>query len=814
MRNVRLKKNTIILQFLLILILVLSPCITFAQTFYSYIYLNNTYMGELDHYVTSYDLNYTGYVFGYTPASEDIDITRYIGGLTVPLRTYSSTAGTCNIGENPHDAYGRPLARGTSIYTYTNRLYNGPDTFFYISGSGWKDMSAYGVPSCPSGFGIHNDFDQVMIGKSSGATNYADNNFYYNVYYDRPNVTVIKTNNDTISVRNAGTYNDDRKWGEGTALYAPTMTTFEITYKTGCNNASIANDTIKTYTYDFNGFNATITGASPSSDFAMNGVYATSQNLTGYVSSTHNTTVYYNNVSGYLTVPAIAKTGIDSSRVSDITFEAQYSRSKIELTRPSRAGYTFDYWYDDWGNKYYPDSSGRIYIPAISSQTNPENVGPSCNFNVYAHWTPITANLTFNANGGTNASGNNCTVTYDSTGYCLRGTSSRTGYTFQGWYTCADNNCTNSDHMMYDSNGRWSGWGKRNGYNFWTYDSWSSTYNCNLGKWCYPYSETINLYAHWKPNTYTVSVDTNDISWTQNPSKSSYSFTATYDKTFNVDNINMTGYVFNGWDITGMDNCTHYYGPYSTTASSLSKRKETSYKNLRASGGTVTMKANWTVNAYNLRFDYNPPTGHTVNEIHDRCALTNVTYDTVFEIPTPTLKGYLFNGWNISGMTTNNNVTKRYGTGNPPSNTFPNNKSTAYHACGPTVAPGQEQSTKCYSYSNLNEVNNTTVTFKARTNNNNPEDPTGPGWTPIKYKVTIDPNAGTINGNPNSYEITEEYDKNFQLPTPVRDGYEFLGWQVYSYSGKSDYSSWVNTNTNPLNNVCNRFSAGTASIRT
>lgn len=79
------------------------------------------------------------------------------------------------------------------------------------------------------------------------------------------------------------------------------------------------------------------------------------------------------------------------------------------------------------------------------------------------------------------------------------------------------------------------------------------------------------------------------------------------DATWNVgtayqvtDPTARSGWTFGGWNITGMDNSTHYYGGNSSTTSSTNATSLTPisiafrwFKNLRATSGTVTFSAIW-----------------------------------------------------------------------------------------------------------------------------------------------------------------------------------------------------------------------------
>ena len=117
-------------------------------------------------------------------------------------------------------------------------------------------------------------------------------------------------------------------------------------------------------------------------------------------------------------------------------------------------------------------------------------------------------------------------------------------------------------------------------------------------------------------NTYTISYALNNGNY-----GSSHPTSGTYDTNVTVNNptksitlnfnagssggtINYTGagvsasggtvnYTFNGWNISGMDSITHYFGSTTSTATSSTGRKETTFKNLRSTAGTVTFTATW-----------------------------------------------------------------------------------------------------------------------------------------------------------------------------------------------------------------------------
>ncbi|MBR3198658.1 MAG: BspA family leucine-rich repeat surface protein, partial [Bacilli bacterium] len=98
-------------------------------------------------------------------------------------------------------------------------------------------------------------------------------------------------------------------------------------------------------------------------------------------------------------------------------------------------------------------------------------------------------------------------------------------------------------------------------------------------------------YANAKANTHSISYNLNS-----GTHGSSHPTSATYNVASTINNPTRSGYTFNGWTISGMDSTTHYFGSTTSTATSSSGRKETSFKNLRATSGTVTFTAAWTQN--------------------------------------------------------------------------------------------------------------------------------------------------------------------------------------------------------------------------
>lgn len=131
----------------------------------------------------------------------------------------------------------------------------------------------------------------------------------------------------------------------------------------------------------------------------------------------------------------------------------------LSTTEPTRTGYTFNGWYTakSGGSKY-----GTTYT-SNSAAT------------LYAQWTPVTYTVSYNANGGSGAPGNQ-TKTYGVNLTLSSTKPTRTGYTFSGWNTNNSGTGTN-----YASGGTYSANAAVTLYAKWTEITYSVTYDANGG---------------------------------------------------------------------------------------------------------------------------------------------------------------------------------------------------------------------------------------------------------------------------------------------------------------------------------------------
>lgn len=148
------------------------------------------------------------------------------------------------------------------------------------------------------------------------------------------------------------------------------------------------------------------------------------------------------------------------------------------------------------------------------------------NVTLYAMWTPITYNVTYNSNGGEFSSydGAAQTQAYD-TVYSAPEVTARTGYTFKGWATSSNAVTPNALCQATDAT------------------------NSTVKNICLNANEDITLYAVWELVLYDITYNVNGGSWKNS------SYTKTYDVVNGATlptarDIYRSGYAFKGWTKT------------------------------------------------------------------------------------------------------------------------------------------------------------------------------------------------------------------------------------------------------------------------
>lgn len=165
------------------------------------------------------------------------------------------------------------------------------------------------------------------------------------------------------------------------------------------------------------------------------------------------------------------------------------------LPTPTCTGYSFAGWYT-------AASGGSL----VKEDTN---VSITSNQTLYAHWTPYTYTVSYNANGGTGAPGNQ-TKTHGQSLTLSSVKPTKDGYTFQGWST------SSTGSVQYNPGSAYTG-------------------NANL-----------TLYAVWSIKTYTISYNANG--GTGAPGNQ----TKTHGQSLTLSSVKPTkdGYTFQGWSTT------------------------------------------------------------------------------------------------------------------------------------------------------------------------------------------------------------------------------------------------------------------------
>jgi len=398
---------------------------------------------------------------------------------------------------------------------------------------------------------------------------------------------------------------------------------------------------------------------------------------------------------------------------------------------PSRTGYRFSTWRDGNGTEIGARGSLLLHAPSF---------GANIDYSTTAQWTPNHYTVYYNANGGsgtTNATGHD----YGTNSSLATNGFTKTGYSFAGWYDAANGGTKipSADSLVSTDNG------------------------------------SITLYAHWTPNTYTVTYHGNGASGTTNNT------THTYDNAGNLATENFsdpTGYHFGGWKWSSTGNSANYSNGQSVT-------------NI-ATGGTVTLYAHWVPNTYTVSFDSQG--GSSVSS-------RNVTYDAKYgTLSTPTAPtGYTFAGWytaaNGGSKITSDTTVKTASNHTLYAQWAANEYTVSFDPNGGSVAPSSQTAIYNSTYGDLPTLMRAGYAFngwfteksggtqvtrdtKVTTVANHT---LYAQWTPVNYTLTFNGNGVT---NPDNIGYTiESTDK---LPTLVRDGYTFNGWKPTSSVGSWD----------------------------
>ena len=235
-------------------------------------------------------------------------------------------------------------------------------------------------------------------------------------------------------------------------------------------------------------------------------------------------------------------------------------------------------------------------------------------------------------------------------------------------------------------------------------------------------------------------------------------------ETFTLPNPERIGYTFLGWTGTNI------------------LKPQVDLKIQKGSTGNKSYKANWVSNMYEVKL--NPNSG-----ILNGSSSFKVSYNSLYGLlPTPTREGYTFDGWYYNGELINSSSiqNKEY-----------NHELIAkwkviyydvvYNLNGGISEPLQtsysiESDTfilptpmrKGYTFLGWTGTNGdapelSVSVLQGSTGNRN----YNANWSKVDYSISYELNGGTSLGLKYNYDIESE---TFTLPTPIREGYTFLGW--------------------------------------
>lgn len=404
-----------------------------------------------------------------------------------------------------------------------------------------------------------------------------------------------------------------------------------------------------------------------------------------------------------MTVAFNANGGAVSQSQKSVTYGGTYGA----LPTPTRTGYQFEGWTSG-------PTGGQVFY-AHTKVTETEN------HTLYAYWTVKVPTVTFNAGGGSVSQTSKRAVYGDP--YGALPTPTRTGYTFDGWYTAqtggnkveSTTKVANGDnHTLYARwtpktvavtlkyndgatadgslnltyGGKYTGLTDptRAGYAFTGWYTAASGGSRVTADTAVTNANAHTLYARWNRTTYTITFNANGGSAVESRKVNAG------DKLGTLPTSTKAGYTFGGW----------FSGDAQITKDTVPT-------------GDVTYTAKWTANQYKVTFD---PNGGKVSQT-SMTVTSGLTYGT---LPTPTRTGYTFNGWFTA------------------------------------ATGGQEMTYNTYFQKAANQ------TLYAH-------------WTANKYRVYFNPNDGGSYdfGTMGDQEVI--YDGAYgTLRTPTRTGYTFDGW--------------------------------------
>ena len=426
-----------------------------------------------------------------------------------------------------------------------------------------------------------------------------------------------------------------------------------VTFTAQWNSASVTLPTPTRTGYTFNGWNTASDGSGTS--YASGASYTPSAATTLYAQWTANTyTIKFNGngATGGSTADqtitydvATALTANGFTRAYKVTFNAN---SGTCSTSSLTATYSFNGWKSSVATGTYGSTSAACTTAVttsavINNKYYVKNLAASGSVTFTAQWTSASVTLP---------------------------TPTRTGYTFNGWYTAAtDGTKVGGAGESYTPSAATTLYAQ------WTINTYTVTLTKDggissvSGAGTYTYGETVTLgataatgylfskwtgYAESTTNAYSFEMPAQNVTLKANSSAQTYTITyaanngtltgtagTDYTKTYNITGaitlptttyISRTGYTFGGWKVT--------------TAGGNWKTTDSAYSESVAAGkyGNVTLTAQWTAIQYAIKFNGNGATsGSMSNQTH--------TYDASLALTANAFKRAYVVTFNANGGT-------------------------------------------------------------------------------------------------------------------------------------------------------------------
>ena len=341
---------------------------------------------------------------------------------------------------------------------------------------------------------------------------------------------------------------------------------------------------------------------------------------------------------------------LTSTSGATVDLYAKWTNASVTLPSPTRTGYVFSGWYTAASGGTKIGNGGASYTPAknitLYAQWTPITYTIKFNGNGSTSGSMANQSLTYDKAQAltANAFKREFTVTYNYNYYGSSLTSVTAKAAFSGWASSSTGAVVYTDKQSVKNLSSTSGavvnvyakWTDksvtlptptRTGYTFdgWYTDTTGGT-KVGTGGGSYTPSKSLTLYAHWTPITYTVKFNGNGST-----SGSMSNMSMTYDtaKTLTANSFKKTGYSFTGWNTKADGSGTSY-----------SDRQ--SVKNLTSTNGAViNLYAQWTPITYKIHFIGNGATSGTMSDM-------TMTYDTAKALTANAFVNgsYDFLGWN------------------------------------------------------------------------------------------------------------------------------------------------------------------------